>query len=443
MRGLYLRVAASAALAIVVAWLTVGLLASQFRGRFDPRVPGSAGGPIEWIASQLDALPDGAWPARLAEAQREMATPLSVVSAEDLPAAATARLSLPRPMLVGSGRGGPSMYVPIRGGAYYVVATPPAPPSPVPLVAGATVFVCVITLSMAATVGIPMVRRLQVLRRAIADVGRGNWSVCVLPSQRGVLGELAESITRTATQLRRQFEEREALLQMASHEIGTPLARMRFHLGMLEEELERERDREHVRAMGADLDELDTLSTDLVAWMETDGESRACRDAVVLAPLLRSLAELEQPSSGGRVDVDVRVPQDVAITVDRRQFQRAFENVMRNAFRYAQALIVVNVVVGEDDIVVEVRDDGPGIPPEQRTRVLEPFVRVEPGATRAHRGLGLGLAIVRRIVDAHGGSIAITGAPEGGTCVRTTWPRRAALRDERSRRTGTHELKQV
>jgi signal transduction histidine kinase len=73
--------------------------------------------------------------------------------------------------------------------------------------------------------------------------------------------------------------------------------------------------------------------------------------------------------------------------------------------------------------VVEVRDDGPGIPAEYRTTVLEPFVRVDSTPTRAHRGLGLGLAIVRRIVDAHGGSIAVTSADEGGTCVRTVWPR--------------------
>jgi signal transduction histidine kinase len=337
------------------------------------------------------------------------------------------------------------MYVPIRGGTYYIVAAAPAPPFPLPLVVGATVFACVLTLSVAATVGIPLVRRLQVLRRAIAELGRGNWSVCVLPPQRGVLGELAESIARAATQLQRQFEEREALLQVVSHEIGTPLARMRFQLGMLEEELLRERDRERVRAMGADLDELDTLSTDLVAWMETDRESRVCREAVYLAPLLRSLAELEQSSVGGRVGVDVRVPQGVVMAVDQRQFQRAVENLMRNAFRYAQTLVVVEVVLTADAVAVEVRDDGPGIPPDQRTRVLEPFVRVDSGATRAHRGLGLGLAIVRRIVDAHGGSIEITSAAEGGTCVRTAWPRTAgpAAGPDKTPRAGRQELIQA
>ena len=428
MRGLYLRIASSAILAVFVAWLTVGFLASQFRSRFDPRAQGpGGGGPIGWIAAQLDSLSEEEWPATLAEAQREMAIPLSILKADALPRAATSQMTVPRPILVDDGRGGRSMYVPLRGGAYYMVAAPPAPPSPLPLLAGAAVFVCVLTLAASAAVGIPLVRRLQALRHAIVELGNGNWSVRVAPPQGGVLGELAESITRTASQLQRQFREREALLQVASHEIGTPLSRMRFQLAMLEEVLVKDRDLDRVRALGIDLDELDTLSTDLVAWMETDAASRTTRETVALAPVLHLLGELEHSSAGECVHVMVRVPPDVTAHVDQRQFQRAIENLLRNAFRYAHALVVIEVSVSDDAVAVEVRDDGPGIPREQWTTVLEPFVRVDSGATRAHRGLGLGLAIVRRIVDAHGGSITVTSAEEGGTCVRTIWPRAAHL----------------
>jgi two-component system, OmpR family, sensor kinase ParS len=427
MRGLYLRILSSAILATVVAWLTVGLLASQFRSRFDPRAqgPGAGGGPIGWMATQLDGLSEDEWPSKLEEAQREMAVPLSIVKADALPPAAASQVTVPRPIFVDDGRGGRSVYVPLRGGAYYMVAAPPAPPSPWPLIAGSAIFVCVLTLTLSAVVGIPLVRRLQTLRHAIVELGNGNWSVRVTPPQGSVLGELADSITRTASQLQRQFQEREALLQVASHEIGTPLSRMRFELAMLEERLDNERDLRRVRALVVDLDELDSLSTDLVAWMETDAGSRTTRELLALAPLLQLLAELEHHSAGECVRVDVRVEHDVTAFVDQRQFQRAMENLLRNAFRYAHALVVVEVWVTEDKVAVEVRDDGPGIPPEQRTSVLEPFVRVDSATTKAHRGLGLGLAIVRRIVDAHGGSIAVTSADEGGTCVRTVWPRAA------------------
>lgn len=423
MRGLYFRIAVSAVIAVIVAGLAVQLFASQFRARFAPGALGPGATPIDVVALRLEKLPDADWPAAIDQAQRELGMPLSIVPADALPRAVQEQAALPRVRFGDNGQGLPSFYVPVRGGASYLVAAAPAPPSPLPLVAGIAVFVCVITLTVSATVGIPLMRRLQTLRRAVVELGSGNWSVRVPSAQGGVLDELAESIKRTADQLRRQFKEREALLQVASHEIGTPLARMRFQLGMLEDELADGRGRERVRAMSVDLDELDTLSTDLVAWMETDAGSRVNRVDVALAPLLRSLAELEQAAAGGRIDVDMRVPQDVTAHVDERQFQRAIENLMRNAFRYAQSVVVVDAVVTRDTVIVEVRDDGPGISAENRTRVLEPFVRVDSGVTRAHRGLGLGLAIVRRIVDAHCGSIAVTGASEGGTCVRTVWPR--------------------
>jgi signal transduction histidine kinase len=433
-RGLYVRIASSAILAVCVAWLTVGVLASQFRSRFDPRAqgPGTGGGPIGWIATQLEGLPEHQWPARLAEAQREMAIPLSIVRADELPKDAASQVRVPRPLLVDDGRGGRSMYVPIRGGAYYMMAAPPAPPSPWPLIAGTAVFVCVLTLTASAAVGIPLVRRLQTLRHAIVELGNGNRSVQVTPREGGVLGELAESITRTASQLQQQFEEREALLQVASHEIGTPLSRMRFELAMLEERLVDERDLRRVRALVVDLDELDSLSTDLVGWMETDAGSRTAREMLLLAPLVQLLVELEHHSAGEHVHVDVRMAPDVAAFVDQRQFQRAIENLLRNAFRYAHALVVVEGWAIGDTVELEVRDDGPGIPPTHWTTVLEPFVRVDSASTRAHRGLGLGLAIVRRIVNAHGGSITVTSAKEGGTCVRTVWPRASATTEARS-----------
>jgi two-component system sensor histidine kinase RstB len=120
--------------------------------------------------------------------------------------------------------------------------------------------------------------------------------------------------------------------------------------------------------------------------------------------------------------ITLMVPANMTLCADERQFQRAIENLLRNALRYAHECVVVEVQADATGVVVEVRDDGPGIPPEQWTSVLEPFVRIDAPRSRAHRGLGLGLAIVRRIVQAHGGLVMVTDAREGGTCVRTIWP---------------------
>jgi signal transduction histidine kinase len=228
-----------------------------------------------------------------------------------------------------------------------------------------------------------------------------------------------------AAQLQEQFQEREALLQTVSHELGTPLARMRFQLALIENELPDNCDRQRLSTLRTDLEELDELSTELVSWMEPSSRSES-KDFFRLAPIVNSLVELECEDRPGGIRVHVMVPPDLHLTADRRQFQRVMENLLRNALRYAQSGIVIDAAASDKTVSIEVRDDGPGISQEHRVKVLEPFVRLDQMAVREHhRGLGLGLAIVRRIVEAHGGSITISEAPEGGTSVLTRWPQTA------------------
>jgi signal transduction histidine kinase len=284
------------------------------------------------------------------------------------------------------------------------------------------IFVLALTATASAAVGIPLVRRLRSVQNAISELGGGNWAVRLDANAEGALGDLAESINRTAAQLQQQFQEREALLQVVSHEMGTPLSRMRFQIGMLEDEIQRPNQRNRLRALGDDLDELDELSTELIAWMEPDSTASIVKREFELQPVLESLAELARSEKARSQPVTVLVPANVMVCADQRQFQRAIENLLRNALRYAHECIVVEVHADADGAVIEVRDDGPGIPREQWTNVFEPFVRIDAPRSRAHRGLGLGLAIVRRIVEAHGGMVTVTDASEGGTCVRTIWP---------------------
>jgi two-component system sensor histidine kinase RstB len=426
MRRVYLRIAVGVVIASVASWAAVAVLVPLLVGRFEEngfRAPMISGG-IRVVADIIEAAPRNDWPVRLEAAQRALNVPLAIVPRAALAPAISARLRPRAPSVVPSGSGGPSIYVALGAGAEVLVAGP-LPLLPIePLVTTALIFALVLTITASAAVGLPLVRRLRRLRHAIGELGGGNLAVRLDPNE-GELSELAESINRMASQLQRQFQEREALLQAVSHEMGTPLARMRFAIELLAEESQGSVQVKRLSALSADLDELDRLSSELVAWMETDGVGPRKQDFAVAA-VLESLVELECPADVASVHVDLRVPADLAINADQRQFQRAIENLLRNALRYAQHRIIVSGEADGERVAVEVRDDGPGIARDQWTRVLDPFVRLEGGHSGAHRRLGLGLAIVQRIVKAHGGSIAVADAPEGGTQVTTTWPRAAS-----------------
>jgi signal transduction histidine kinase len=426
MRRLYVRIASGVIIAVVVGWAAAALSLAQLRGQMALEPPDHlAGNGLLWIAAQLDELPESRWKDRLAEARPYVQLPLAIVSTADVPRRVLGSLSAQKPVFVRAEIGPPSIYIPLHAGTHFLVAGPPPPPPPpplTPLLAGALIFVLALTATASAAVGIPLVRRLRSLQSAVSELGGGNWAVRLDANAEGALGDFAESINRTAAQLQQQFQEREALLQVVSHEIGTPLSRMRFQVGMLEDEIQRPNQRNRLRALSDDLDELDELSTELVAWMEPDSTASTLPSDFELQPVLESLAELARAGKARSHPITLMVPANATVCADQRQFQRALENLLRNALRYAHQSVVVEVQVDTAGVVIEVRDDGPGIPREQWTHVFEPFVRIDAPRSRAHRGLGLGLAIVRRIVEAHGGIVTVTDASEGGTCVRTIWP---------------------
>jgi two-component system sensor histidine kinase RstB len=214
-----------------------------------------------------------------------------------------------------------------------VLAAGPLPPPPLkPLIMRAAILALVLTATVSAAIGLPLVSRLRRLRHAIGDLGSGNLAVRVDPNE-GELSELARSINGMASRLERQFQEREALLQAVSHEMGTPLSRMRFAIEMLDDESRKQV--QSRRLLTADLDELERLSAELVAWIEPD-RTGPRRQVFRVAQVIAWIVEVEGPQSGTHVRITVSVPPDLTVMADERQFQRAIENLLRNALRYAQ-----------------------------------------------------------------------------------------------------------
>jgi signal transduction histidine kinase len=174
--------------------------------------------------------------------------------------------------------------------------------------------------------------------------------------------------------------------------------------------------------MQDDLDELGELAQELVNWVEADALVPQ-RAELEVHPALEPLVELRQDEARAGVEVTLE-PADEVVTarVQPRYFLRAVENVLRNATRFARARVSVRADRLGEGVRVRIDDDGPGIPAAFRAKVLEPFGRLEAGHSQGSGGVGLGLAITRRIVERHGGAITLDDAPGGGTRVDLYWP---------------------
>ena len=239
---------------------------------------------------------------------------------------------------------------------------------------------------------------------------------------RGPSHELATSFNAMADRVERLVRSRDELVQAVSHELGSPLSRLRFHLELIGQQDEGGREG-RLEAMRRELDALDDLVAELLGYVQSDHLelNRTEFDPKGSLADLAELTELEVPEERG-TKIELNLEDGVRLNVDPRLFQRAIENLLRNARQYARQRIRLELRWDAENVRVLVHDDGPGIPLAMREKVIAPFYRLEAHRDRKTGGVGLGLAIVRRILDRHGGRIEITSSPLGGACVETVWP---------------------
>ncbi len=211
--------------------------------------------------------------------------------------------------------------------------------------------------------------------------------------------------------LRAFVKDRTQMLAAISHDLRTPITRLRLRAEFIEDEEQRAR-------MLADLEQMEAMIAATLAFAGDEAAAEA-RKPFDLAVLLNDLCE--DAAEAGQA-VEYRGPARVTVSGRPIALRRAFANLIDNAVKYAGG---GRVTVGETDpaVIVAVEDDGPGIPPDELERAFDPFYRVEPSRSRETGGVGLGLAVVRSIVRGHGGDVRLENRSEGGMRATVTLPR--------------------
>jgi signal transduction histidine kinase len=222
-----------------------------------------------------------------------------------------------------------------------------------------------------------------------------------------------EAFNRMQDRLQRYIENRTTIVGAVAHDLRTPLARMRF---LLETPTDDMRQR-----LAREIDEMDAMVGATMAFVR-DSTAKAARADLDLPSLLETLAD-DAAEEGHDVAVVDLAP--AVVHGDPVGLRRLFDNVIRNGIKFATC-VRLHLRVEGDEAVVEVVDDGPGLPPHDLERVFEPFYRGEASRSRETGGIGLGLAVVRSIARAHGGDAVMINRPSGGLICRVRLPLRKA-----------------
>ncbi len=433
--GFWLVIGVLLAAAIMVVWQVAEQRREAWQ-QFDPRAVHieasqvlSGGGPAalrEWVADGAGLPPELRLYVLLADGRDILGRPLPEVLVAELARlrAVAEELDRPRalppnfrparpiPQIIGPGGRVYSLFLFRRPGA--AARLLPAVPVRMTLLLFALAVSAGVAWLLARTLSRP-VTSLRDATRALAD---GNLDTRVghpIAKRRDELGGLARDFNEMAAQLEASLRSQRELLRNVSHELRSPLARMRVALGLAQ------RDAGELPALARierESDRLDWLIGEIMDFARADSGRGPRSEEFDLTAMLRELvrdARFESGGDGPRIELDA--PAGLPVRAQRAGLASAVENVLRNAAHHAERRVDVRVSREAGGLAITVADDGGGVPEEELGLLFEPFYRGDKVGTA-----GLGLAIARRVTELHDGTISARNREDGGLQVTIILP---------------------
>jgi signal transduction histidine kinase len=236
---------------------------------------------------------------------------------------------------------------------------------------------------------------------------------------------LSVSFNQMADRIEGLIISQRHLFQAVSHELRTPLSRIAFNLEMISEEHCRKQIKHLVSEIDNDIDEIDNLVKEMLLYSKFSSHPvKLVVEPIRLPNALNRMITLQKTTNQRIIEIDIRngTDENIEVTAQPFYFKLAIQNLISNAVHYAFRKVWIRYRRLATGVRIEVCDDGPGIPAEARHMVFEPFARLDGSRDRKTGGAGLGLAIVNRILERHGGTVSILDNHGHGTRVVTFWP---------------------
>ena len=253
------------------------------------------------------------------------------------------------------------------------------------------------------------VRPIRQLAGAAEAFGKGRDSAAFHIVGASEVRQAAAAFNQMRDRIRRQIAQRTEMLAGVSHDLRTPLTRMKLALAMLG-------DGADTADLKADVAEMEKMLGGYLAFARGEG-----REPQVEIDLKEQLQEVVNAAAREGARITLAAPDGLVLTVRPDAMRRCLANLVGNAQRYAHS-IAIAAARRDDGIEITIDDDGPGIPPEMREDVFRPFFRLDPSRNPETGGIGLGLTIARDVARSHGGELELLDSPQGGLRARLWLP---------------------
>ena len=252
------------------------------------------------------------------------------------------------------------------------------------------------------------------IRQTAEQLGQGNLKARTENVKGWLFKPLANVLNNMGTHIEHLVSTNQTISHAMAHELRTPLARMRFELSMLEESNDEQEKLLLQKGMSDDINELEILISASLNYFKMQQSNielnltqvslkqwgeKVCQSLALFKP-----KEFELTCNS----------QDVLAIIDTNLAETIVKNLLLNAFKYATHKAVLNITKQKNSVIIEIDDDGPGIPFEAREKIFMPFARLDTSRTRSTGGYGLGLAYVKLMAEFHNGNAFVVTSPLGG-----------------------------
>lgn len=297
------------------------------------------------------------------------------------------------------------------------------------------IFLVFLNIFIVGVAAYTMVRRLEKRLNSMSELVNEFGPKNLTPrlahqGKRDSVSTLAENFNAMAERIAELIQDQKHMSQSISHELRTPIARMKFRLDMLGDKFEPSDPRSHdslekINGLKRDLTELNNLVDEALFFQQVDSLANLVENSyetLHLKPCLEELGQTLQANSPDKHLV-IDVNEDIPVNVHPNYFRRLLQNLILNGLRHANTTVKVSYESNADKHYLAIEDDGEGIEEALREVLFQPFQRAENSRNKKLGGYGLGLAIVRRIAELHRGTVIIETSSMEGARFLFSWPK--------------------
>ncbi|MDE8601544.1 ATP-binding protein [Marinomonas sp. RSW2] len=263
--------------------------------------------------------------------------------------------------------------------------------------------------------------RLVKLERTANTFSQGEFNVRA-PEGMLALGNLSKTFNVMAERLKRLFESQKNLINAVSHELRSPIGRLRFQLEMIADTSDENLRNLYLLGMNADIDDMDQMVHELLSYTKLENAEPLLKlEKVDISNWL--LKQQDYLVTEINTEIRLSLPtKGVLMAMEPQLMSRLLRNLVSNADKYTKTTIVIGASIDNLQYKLWVDDDGPGIPEGHGVHLFEPFTRLDVSRNKETGGYGLGLAIVAQIARQHSGKVSIHRSDYGGARMLVTWP---------------------